>query len=54
MGVWYINCNGIPFNGGGSITEKKTIGNRWFVEKVLGEWPVTIETDRVATDAIDK
>jgi hypothetical protein len=42
------------FNGGGAITEKKTIGNRWFVEKVLGEWPVTIETDRVATDAIDK
>ncbi len=41
------------FNGGGSINEKKIIGKRWFVEKVLGEKPKKIETDKVATSAIE-
>jgi hypothetical protein len=37
------------FDGGGSVSEKKRIGKRWFVEKVLGEHPVKIATDRVNT-----
>jgi hypothetical protein len=41
------------FNGGGSINEKKIIGKRWFVEKVLGEKPKKIETDKVQTSAIE-
>jgi hypothetical protein len=40
------------FDGGGSVSEKKTIGKRWFVEKVLGENPSTIATDQVKTNAI--
>lgn len=41
------------FNGGGSINEKKIVGKRWFVEKVLGESPKKIETDKVQTSAIE-
>ena len=40
------------FDGGGSVSEKKAIGKRWFVEKVLGENPSKIATDRVTTQAI--
>ncbi len=40
------------FTGGGSINEKKIIGKRWFVEKVLGENPKKIETDKVLTSAV--
>jgi hypothetical protein len=40
------------FDGGGSVSEKKTIGKRWFVEKVLGERTTKIATDRVMTQAI--
>ena len=40
------------FDGGGSVTEKKAIGKRWFVEKVLGERTTKIATDRVTTNAI--
>ena len=39
------------FDGGGGVTEKKTIGNRWWVEKVLGETTSSIATDRVITGA---
>jgi hypothetical protein len=39
------------FDGGGSISEKKTIGNRWWVEKIIGEHPSAISTDRVTTGA---
>jgi len=39
------------FDGGGTVSEKKTIGNRWWVEKVLGEVPSSIATDRVMTSA---
>ena len=41
------------FDGGGSVSEKKVIGRRWFVEKVLGENPKKIATDRVTTSAIE-
>ena len=40
------------FDGGGSISEKKAVGKRWFVEKVLGERTTAIATDRVTTNAI--
>jgi len=40
------------FDGGGSVSEKKIIGRRWFVEKVLGEYPTKIATDQVTTAAI--
>jgi hypothetical protein len=41
------------FDGGGSVSEKKVIGRRWFVEKILGENPKKIATDRVTTSAIE-
>lgn len=37
------------FDGGGSVSEKKTVGKRWFVEKILGEKPKAIATDHVTT-----
>ena len=40
------------FVGGGSISEKKAVGKRWFVERVLGERTSKIATDRVTTNAI--
>jgi len=39
------------FDGGGTVSEKKVIGNRWWVEKVLGEVPSSIATDKVTTNA---
>lgn len=41
------------FDGGGTVTEKRIIGKRWFVEKVLGETPKKIATDKVITTAIE-
>jgi hypothetical protein len=41
------------FDGGGTVSEKKIIGRRWFVEKVLGENPKKIATDRVYTSAVE-
>jgi hypothetical protein len=41
------------FDGGGSVSEKNTIGNRWFVEKVLRETPSKIAVDKVTTTAIE-
>jgi hypothetical protein len=41
------------FSGGGTINEKKIVGKRWFVEKVLGEKPKKIETDKVYTSAVE-
>ena len=41
------------FDGGGTVTEKRIIGKRWFVEKVLGEHPKKIATDKVITSAIE-
>ena len=41
------------FDGGGTVTEKKIIGKRWFVEKVLGENPKKIATDKVTTSAVE-
>jgi len=40
------------FDGGGTVSEKRRIGKRWFVEKVLGENPVKIATDKVQTTAV--
>lgn len=40
------------FDGGGSVSEKRVVGKRWFVEKVLGEHPTKIATDKVTTHAI--
>jgi|UniRef100_A0A6C0BH39 hypothetical protein len=55
--AFLLLINGAPaasegFDGGGSVSEKKRIGNRWFVEQVLGECPLKIATDRVNTTAI--
>ena len=41
------------FDGGGTISEKRTIGKKWFVERVLGENPTKIATDRVTTTAVE-
>jgi hypothetical protein len=41
------------FDGGGSVSEKKIIGKKWFVETVLGENPKKIATDRVFTTAVE-
>ena len=41
------------FSGGGSINEKKIVGKKWFVERVLGESPKKIETEKVQTTAIE-
>jgi hypothetical protein len=41
------------FDGGGTVTEKKIIGRKWFVEQVLGENPKKIATDKVITTAIE-
>jgi hypothetical protein len=41
------------FDGGGTVTEKKIVGKKWFVEKVLGENPKKIATDKVTTTAIE-
>lgn len=35
------------FEGGGTINQKKIIGDKWFVEKVLGEYPSSIETNKI-------
>lgn len=41
------------FDGGGTVNEKKIVGRRWFVERVLGERPKKIATDKVLTTAIE-
>jgi len=41
------------FDGGGTVSEKKIIGKKWFVERVLGENPTKIATDRVTTTAVE-
>lgn len=55
--AFLLIINGAPsstegFDGGGSVSEKKSIGNRWFVERVLGEDTKKIATDRVMTQAV--
>lgn len=38
------------FSGsGGGVVEKERVGRRWFVERVLGEHPVAIATEKVTT-----
>lgn len=41
------------FEGGGTVTEKKVVGRKWFVEQVLGETPKKIATDKVTTTAVE-
>lgn len=41
------------FDGGGTVTEKKIVGRKWFVEQVLGENPKKIATDKVITTAVE-
>jgi hypothetical protein len=48
-----INSSLEGFDGGGTVTEKKIVGKRWFVEKVLGEKPKKIATDKVLTTAVE-
>ncbi len=49
-----IDTSGLEaFDGGGTVSEKKIIGKRWFVEKVLGEEPKKIATDKVTTTAVE-
>ena len=55
--AFLLVINGAPstsegFDGGGSISEKRVIKPRWFVECVLGENPYKIATDEVYTTAI--
>ena len=42
------------FTAGGAVTAKNVIthNRRWFVEEVLGECPIAIESDRVTTQAV--
>jgi len=37
------------FDGSSGVVEKERIGKRWFVERVLGEHPVAISTEKVTT-----
>lgn len=37
------------FQGSSGVVEKERIGRRWFVERVLGEDPVAISTEKVTT-----
>jgi len=37
------------FQGSSGIVEKDRIGKRWFVERVLGEHPISISTEKVTT-----
>lgn len=48
------NITGLEgFDGGGTVTEKKIVGRKWFVEQVLGENPKKIATDKVTTTAVE-
>jgi hypothetical protein len=58
--AFLLIINGAPrllnkegFDGGGTVTEKKIIGKKWFVEQVLGENPKKIATDKVTTTAVE-
>lgn len=58
--AFLLVLNGAPraqslegFDGGGTVSEKKIVGRRWFVERVLGEEPKKIATDKVYTTAVE-
>jgi hypothetical protein len=57
--AFLVILNGAPsrlnegFDGGGTVTEKRIIGRKWFVEQILGETPKKIATDKVTTTAIE-
>jgi len=39
------------FDGGGTVSEKKTVNKQWFVESILGEKPKKIAVDQIMTAA---
>jgi hypothetical protein len=47
-----LQSSSSSFLEGFEVTEKPRIGKRWFVEKVLGEDPVMIATEKVITSPI--
>lgn len=48
--VWNPFSSSEGFHGGGGgVVEKERIGKRWFVERVLGEDPAAISTEKVTT-----
>lgn len=47
-----LQSSSSSFLEGFEVTEKPRIGKRWFVEKVLGEHPVMIATEKVITSPI--
>ena len=58
--AFLVILNGAPrmnglegFDGGGTVSEKKIVGRKWFVEQVLGENPKKIATDKVTTTAVE-
>lgn len=52
--ILYLSPHSLGSEGfyGGPVVEKERIGKRWFVEKVLGEDPSAIHTEKVTTQAI--
>lgn len=48
-----INSSSEGFDGGGTVSEKKIIGKKWFVEQVLGENPKKIAIDKISTTAVE-
>jgi hypothetical protein len=41
------------FDGGGTVSEKKTVKVKWFVESLLGEKPKKVAVDKIMTSAIE-
>jgi hypothetical protein len=47
---WVNNGGSVEgFHGSSGVVEKERMGSRWFVERVLGENPVAISTEKVTT-----
>lgn len=47
--VIYLSPRTLEGFHGGGVVDKERIGKRWFVERVLGEDPVSISTEKVTT-----
>lgn len=45
----FSSVEGFYGSGSSGVVEKERIGKRWFVERVLGEHPVAISTEKVTT-----
>lgn len=46
------HASGLEGFHGGPVIEKERIGKRWFVEKILGEDPSAIHTEKVVTQPV--